>query len=111
MPVNLIPLEQRPDPRTPQHLLPVHLRGSDNSRENLCCRTALRYAIELLSKKQRQVLHMRYNLGMSFRAISEELGISRSAAAKRIKRSQETLKSLIELCLLVQRDLNLDDDM
>ena len=107
---NLLPLDQQPDPRTPLDMLPVHMRGTDNSREERCRRTALRHATELLSLKQRQALHMRYDLGMSFRSISEELGISRSAAAKRIKRSLEILHSLIELCLLVQREVGPDDE-
>ena len=111
MPENWIDLEQRPDPGTPQHLLPFHLRGSDNSREELCRRTALRHAIGLLNHKQRQALHMRYDLGLSFSALSQELGISRSAASKRIKRSQETLKTLVELCVNVQKELNLNDDI
>ena len=94
--MNLFDFEQRPDPGTPQHLLPPHLRGSDNSREEICRRAALRHALGLLSDKQRQALHMRYDLGLSFRVLSEELGISRSAAAKRVKRSQDTLKTLTE---------------
>lgn len=98
-------LDIYPDPNTPEYLLPGHLRRGDNSREELCRKVALRLATRHLSQKQREALHMRYGLGLSFRKLSEELGISRSAAEKRIKRSQETLKMLIELCMLVQKEM------
>ena len=105
MPVNFSELERYPDPQTPQHLLPLHMRGDNNSREELCRREALRQAVRFLSPKQREALHMRYELGMNFSRLSAELGISRSAAAKRVRRSQEALKPLIELCVLVQKEM------
>ena len=98
-------LDFYPDPSTPEYLLPGHLRRGDNSREELCRRVALRLAVGQLSQKQRQALHMRYNLGLSFRGLAAELGVSRSAAEKRIRRSQETLRTMIELCVLVQKEL------
>ena len=99
-------LDIYPDPGTPDYLLPNHLRRGDNSREELCRKVALRLATQHLSQKQREALHMRYGLGLSFRKLSAELGISRSAAEKRIKRSQETLRLMIELCVLVQREMS-----
>jgi len=111
MSINLTEFEQHPDPDTPQFLLPLHLRAGNNSREELCRREALRLAFGYLSQKQRQALHMRYDLGMSFRKLSAELGISRSAAAKRVKRSQETLKTLVELCVLVEKEVGKKDDI
>ena len=98
-------LDIYPDPNTPKDLLPGHLRRGDNSREELCRKVALRLASGYLSQKQLEALHMRYTMGMSFRKMSAALGISRSAAEKRIKRSQETLKTLIELCMLVQKEM------
>ena len=106
MDLSFCELNLYPDPSTPEYLLPCHLRRGDNSREELCRLVALRLAVGQLSQKQRQALHMRYNLGLSFRSLSAELGISRSAAEKRVKRSQETLKTMIELCVLVQKELN-----
>ena len=98
-------LDLYPDPSTPEYLLPSHLRRGDNSREELCRRAALRLALGQLSEKQREALHMRYNLGLSFRGLADQLGISCSAAETRIKRSQETLRIMIELCVLVQKEL------
>ena len=98
-------LELCADPSTPQYLLPPHLRGGDNSREELCRRTALRLAMNTLDQKQRQALHLRYDLGMSFRSLAKELGISRTAAQNRVANSQQTLKALIELCVHVHREL------
>ncbi|MCL2856496.1 MAG: sigma-70 family RNA polymerase sigma factor [Oscillospiraceae bacterium] len=98
-------LDFYPDPSTPEYLLPRHLRRDDNGREELCRRVALRVAMTRLSEKQREALHMRYNLGLSFRKLSAELGISRSAVEKRLKRSQESLKAMIELCVLVQKEM------
>ena len=103
-------LDLYPDPHTPEYLLPYHLRRGDNSREELCRRVALRLAIGHLSEEQRQALHMRYNLGLSFRSLAAELGISRGTAENRVKRSQKTLKAMIELCVLVQNELGKNSD-
>ena len=103
--LSLSDLDIYPDPNTPEYLLPHHLRRGDNSREELCRKVALRLATQQLSQKQREALHMRYGLGLSFRRLSAELGISRTAAEKRIKRSQEALRAMVELCVLVQKEL------
>ena len=99
-------LDFYPDPGTPEYLLPGYMRRGDNSREELCRRVALRLALEQLSVKQREALHMRYSLGLSFRGVATRLGISRSAAENRVRRSQETLRAMIELCVLVQKELS-----
>ena len=109
MSVSLMDFAFLPDPHTPQYLLPLHLRRGDNSREELYRRAALRAAIQTLSQKQRQALHMRYDLGLSYRELAARLGISRSAAEKRVKRSQESLKTLIEMCVLVQKEVSKKD--
>ena len=109
MAMNFFELELHSDPSTPQHMLPKHLRSGDNSREELCRKIALRLAQDQLSQKQKQALHMRYDLRMSLRELSSELGISRTAAEKRIKRSIDTLKTMVELCVLVQKELNTRD--
>lgn len=103
-------LDLYPDPHTPEYLLPYYLRRGDSSREELCRRVALRLAVGQLSEEQRQVLHMRYNLGLSFRGLAAELGISRGTAENRVKRSQETLKTMVELCVLVQKELGKNGD-
>ena len=104
--IDFAELDQRPDPSTPPELLPPHLRKeSRNRREERCRRAALRHGTRLLSPKQQEALHMRYTLGMSFRHLSAELGISRTAAERRIKRSKEQLKNIVELCMLVEKEL------
>ncbi|MCL2579305.1 MAG: hypothetical protein FWE32_04660 [Oscillospiraceae bacterium] len=105
-PVSFYELDQRPDPRTPFEMLPPHLRQeSVERREEKCRRLALRYGMRMLSQKQREALHMRYSLGMSFRDLAAELGISRSAAARRVRRSHDELKSFIECCMLIDNEL------
>ena len=100
----LFEIEWMPDPNTPQNLLPSHLRAGDNRREDTCRKIALRHGIRLLTTKQRQALEMRYNRGLSFRGLATELGISRTAAEKRVKNGQEALRELIEFSLTVQRE-------
>ena len=103
--VSLFDLELYPDPNTPEYLLPDHLRRGDNSREELCRRVALRLALEQLTEKQREALHMRYSLGLSFRGLAAQLGISRSAAESRVRRAQETLQVMIEHAVQVQKEM------
>ena len=107
--LSLYDLELYPDPNTPDCLLPAHLRCGDNSREERCRKVALRLALGQLSEKQREALHMRYTLGLSFRMLAAELGVSRSAAETRVKRAQDTLRTLIEHAVLVQREMGRKD--
>ena len=109
-PVSFDELARRPDPATPQDMLPPHLREAATRREALCRKAALRHSMGMLSRKQREVLHMRYNLGMSFRTLSDKLGVSRSAAQRRVIRSQEALKAFVELCLRVEEELGNSED-
>ena len=110
IPVSLDELDLRADPATPQEMLPPHLREKAGRRELLCRKAALRHGMGMLSQKERQALHMRYDLGMNFRTLSNELGVSQSAAQRRVARSQETLKTFIELCLRVEKELSSTED-
>lgn len=60
---------------------------------------------ELLTKKQREVLSLRYEEDLSFTEIAEALKISRQAVFDIVKRALKTLNNFEDSLKLVEKDL------
>jgi len=95
-----------PDPDTDQRLLPDYLCRAENNEEMACYKLALRLAMEqFLAEDQRQIIHMRFWLGMSMAEIGSELGLSRSAATKRVTAVLAILRERVGFCVEVYNAL------
>jgi RNA polymerase sigma-70 factor (ECF subfamily) len=53
--------------------------------------------INMLSKNDREILYLRYSMGLDYKAISAALGITVSAARKRIQYAKENLSQLLRI--------------
>lgn len=95
--ISMRELSNWPDPNTDPRLLPPHLRASGHDVRMLCHQVALIKAIEcILDDSQREIVRMRYWMGMSLGEISRITGVSASAVCKRLNGILDTLKGSVE---------------
>lgn len=71
--------------------------GEDNSDQLERLRRNLRKVRELeLTARQAELLHLYYDLGLSMPQIAGQLGISKSAVSRTLKRGRERLKRYLQ---------------
>ena len=71
--------------------------GEDNSEQLERLRRNMRKVREReLTARQAELLHLYYDLGLSMPRIAEQLGISKSAVSRTLKRGRERLKRYLQ---------------
>ena len=73
--------------------------GGDNSRRMQRLRRRLPEAVMELTPRQRQMLHMQFQLGMTCTQIARELGVNKSTVSRCLRRARQNIYSRLRFSL------------